>query len=149
MCRSPSWIERRLPTALPSFQLLSFLISLSLLHFLSLHREGGECHGASISSFVFVWLQAAYQRWDMFTSSLNLWCIFPLRHWHRALLGMEDRRLLPSVLLFTDSFVVLSFWAQGQRLSLLTQDTFSHGHTLFWFCKFQAKRGHALVYNIS
>ena len=55
-------IERRLPTALPSFQLVSFLISSSLSRFLSLHREGGECHGAPIGSFVFVWLQAAYRR---------------------------------------------------------------------------------------
>ena len=53
-------IERCLLTALPSFQLLSFLISSSLLRFLSLHHEGGECHGAPISYFVVVWLQAAY-----------------------------------------------------------------------------------------
>ena len=56
-------IERRLPTALPSCQLLSFLISLCLSHFLSLQREGGECHDAAIRSFVIVWLQAAYRRW--------------------------------------------------------------------------------------
>ena len=55
-------IERRLPTALPSFQLLSLLISSSLSRFLSFQREGGECHGAPIGSFVFVWLQAAYRR---------------------------------------------------------------------------------------
>ena len=53
-------IERCLLMALPSFQLLSFLISLSLMRFLSLHHEGGECHGAPIGSFVIVWLQAAY-----------------------------------------------------------------------------------------
>ena len=40
-------------------------------------------------------------------------------------------RLLPSVLLFTDSFIVLSFRAQGWGHSLLTQDTFSHGDTPF------------------
>ena len=49
-------IERCLLMAL----LLSFLISLSLMRFLSLHHEGGECHGAPIGSFVVVWLQAVY-----------------------------------------------------------------------------------------
>ena len=59
-------IERRLPTALPSFQLLSLLISSSLSRFLSFQREGGECQGGPIGCFVFVWLQDAYRRWDTF-----------------------------------------------------------------------------------
>ena len=55
-------IERRLPTALPSFQLVSLLISSSLSRILSFQREGGECEGGPIGCFVFVWLQDAYRR---------------------------------------------------------------------------------------
>ena len=138
-------IERRLPTALPSFQLVSFLISSSLSRFLSLHREGGECHGAPIGSFVFVWLQAAYRRWDnvRFITQLAVHLPFKTLAWSPFGNG-RPWRLLPSVLLFTDSFIVLSFWAQGWIvLSAYSSYFFPH---LSDSASSRAKRGHVLVY---